>query len=130
MTLVTFAPQVLSDMLIGRMTDDRTLSGEANTVHTLIMHFSYLQVLDFLTTIAFMINGVKEANPFVRFAVKMSPSPISGLIVVKVFAIVLGIYCWRMGRQRLLSRINVVFAMVIAWNLIALILGTVALRTL
>jgi Domain of unknown function (DUF5658) len=94
------------------------------------MHFSYLQVLDFLTTIAFMINGVKEANPLVRLAVKMSPSPISGLIVVKVLAVLLGIYCWRMGRQRLLSRINIVFAMVIAWNLVALILGTVALRSL
>jgi hypothetical protein len=37
----------------------------------------------------------------------------------------LGIYCWRMGRNRLLSRINVMFALVIAWNMIALILGTV-----
>lgn len=99
-------------------------------MNQLLMHFSYLQVLDFLTTVAFMINGVKEANPLVRFAVKMSPSPISGLIVVKVLAVLLGIYCWRMGRQRLLSRINIVFAMVIAWNLVALILGTVALRTL
>ena len=99
-------------------------------MNQLLMHFSYLQVLDFLTTIAFMINGVKEANPLVRLAVKMSPSPISGLIVVKVLAVLLGIYCWRMGRQRLLSRINIVFAMVIAWNLVALILGTVALRSL
>jgi hypothetical protein len=104
--------------------------GEAKAVNQLLMHFSYLQVLDFLTTIAFMINGVKEANPLVRLAVKMSPSPISGLIVVKVLAVLLGIYCWRMGRQRLLSRINIVFAMVIAWNLVALILGTVALRSL
>jgi hypothetical protein len=29
-----------------------------------------------------------------------------------------------MGRQRLLSRINVLFAVVIAWNLVALIIGT------
>ena len=111
------------------MTDNlRTSVREATSVNQLFMNFSYLQVLDFLTTIAFMINGVKEANPLVRFAVRMSPSPISGLIVVKVLAVVLGIYCWRMGRQRLLSRINVVFAMVIAWNLVALIVGTLALR--
>jgi hypothetical protein len=62
--------------------------------------------------------------------VQMSPTPISGLVAVKVLAILLGIYCWRMGRQRLLSRINVVFAMVIAWNLVALIVGTLALRAL
>ena len=97
-------------------------------MNQLFLNFSYLQVLDFLTTIAFMINGVKEANPLVRFAVRMSPSPISGLIVVKVLAVMLGIYCWRMGRQRLLSRINLVFGAVIAWNLVALIVGTLALR--
>ena len=99
-------------------------------MNQLLLHFSYLQVLDFLTTIAFMLNGVKEANPLVRFALKMGPSPISGLIVVKVLAVLLGVYCWRMGRQRLLSRINIVFAMVIAWNLVALIVGTLALRAL
>ena len=99
-------------------------------MNQLLLHFSYLQVLDFLTTIAFMINGVKEANPLVRFALRLGPSPISGLIVVKVLAVLLGIYCWRMGRQRLLSRINIVFAMVIAWNLVALIVGTLALRAL
>ena len=99
-------------------------------MNQLLLHFSYLQILDFLTTIAFMINGVKEANPLVRFAVKVSPSPISGLLAVKVLAVILGIYCWRMGRDRLLSRINVVFAMVIAWNLVALIIGTLALRAL
>ena len=99
-------------------------------MNQLLLHFSYLQVLDFLTTIAFLINGVKEANPLVRFALKMGPSPISGLVVVKVLAVMLGIYCWRMGRQRLLSRINVVFAMVVAWNLVALIVGTLALRAL
>lgn len=99
-------------------------------MNQLLLHFSYLQILDFLTTIAFMINGVKEANPLVRFAVKVSPSPISGLLAVKVLAVLLGIYCWRMGRDRLLSRINVVFAFVIAWNLVALIIGTLALRAL
>jgi len=108
----------------------RTFTQGESQVNQLLLNFSYLQVLDFLTTIAFMVNGVKEANPFVRFAVKVSPNPVSGLIAVKVLAVLLGIYCWRMGRQRLLSRINIVFAMVIAWNLVALIVGTLALRAL
>jgi hypothetical protein len=54
------------------------------------------------------------------------PNPIGGLVLVKALAILLGVYCWRMGRQRLLARINIVFAMVIAWNLIALIAGTLS----
>ena len=94
-------------------------------MNQLLLHYSYLQVLDFLTTIAFLVNGVKEANPLVRLALNMGHNPIGSLIGVKVLAVVLGIYCWRMGRERLLSRINAMFAVVIAWNLVALIIGTV-----
>ena len=93
-------------------------------MNQLLLHYSYLQVLDFLTTIAFLVNGVKEANPLVRFALNMGGNPIGSLLGVKLLAVVLGIYCWRMGRQRLLSRINILFAVVIAWNLVALILGS------
>ncbi len=94
-------------------------------MNQLLLHYSYLQVLDLLTTIAFLVNGVKEANPLVRLALNFGHNPIGSLIGVKLLAVMLGIYCWRMGRERLLSRINVMFALVIAWNLIALILGTV-----
>lgn len=94
-------------------------------MNQLLLHYSYLQVLDFLTTIAFLVNGVKEANPMVRLALNLGHNPIGSLIGVKVLAVMLGFYCWRMGRERLLSRINAMFALVIAWNLIALILGTV-----
>jgi hypothetical protein len=101
------------------------VSTEGNSyINHLLVQFSYLQVLDFLTTIAFLVNGVKEANPVVRWALKVVPNPIGGLLLVKVLAILLGVYCWRMGRHRLLSKINIVFAMLIAWNLVALIAGT------
>jgi uncharacterized protein DUF5658 len=89
-----------------------------------LVHYSYLQVLDFLTTIAFLVNGVQEANPLVRFALAVVPNPIGGLIAVKLLATCLGVYCWRMGRQRLLTRINVLFAVLVAWNMVALIVGT------
>jgi hypothetical protein len=98
----------------------------ASQLNQALMHFSYLQVLDFLTTVAFLVNGIKEANPLVRLALKLGPSPVGGLILVKLLAIVLGVYCWRMGRQRLLSRINLFFAMLIAWNLVALIVGALS----
>jgi hypothetical protein len=93
-------------------------------VNQLLLHYSYLQVLDLLTTIAFLVNGVREANPLVRLALNIGHNPISSLIGVKLLAVMLGIYCWRMGRERLLSRINIMFALVITWNLIALILAT------
>lgn len=93
-------------------------------MNQLLLQYSYLQVLDFLTTIAFMINGVKEGNPLVRFAVESSAHPLGGLLVVKAAAIVLGLYCWIRGRNRLLSRINLLFALLVAWNLAALILAS------
>jgi hypothetical protein len=90
-----------------------------------LLQFSYLQVLDFLTTIAFMVSGVREGNPLVRLALGWAGNPLGGLIAVKLLAVALGIYCWRMGRRQLLSRINILFALLVAWNLIALILGAV-----
>jgi hypothetical protein len=90
-----------------------------------LVQFSYLQVLDFLTTIAFMVSGVREGNPLVRLALGWAGNPLGGLIAVKLLALALGLYCWRMGRRQLLSRINILFAVLVAWNLIALILGAV-----
>ena len=81
-------------------------------------------MLDFMTTLAFLLNGVGEANPVVRFALQYSPNPVGGLLVVKLVALALGVYCWRAGRQRLLFRINILFAILVAWNLLALIANT------
>jgi hypothetical protein len=91
-----------------------------------MLQYSYLQVLDFMTTIAFLLQGVKEGNPLVRFALAYAPNPLGGLLVVKLLAVGLGVYCWKVGKQRLLTRMNVMFAIVVAWNLGALILGSVA----
>ena len=88
----------------------------------LLFQYSYLQVLDFLTTIAFLLHGVQEGNPLVRWAINTFPDPLTGLLVVKLAAIGLGLFCWYRGRERLLLRINVMFAVLVAWNLVALIL--------
>lgn len=95
-------------------------------MNQLLLQYSYLQILDFLTTVAFLLTGVKEGNPFVRLIISLSPSAILGLLLVKAAAVILGLYCWRMGRERTLLRINILFAVVIAWNLVALIVGTAA----
>jgi hypothetical protein len=92
-------------------------------VNQLLLQYSYLQMLDLLTTVAFLLHGVHEGNPLVRLALRYSPHPLGGLLAVKMLALALGIYCWRCGHQRLLTRINILFAIVVAWNLIALIVG-------
>jgi hypothetical protein len=96
-------------------------------VNQLLIQYAYLQMLDFLTTVAFLLHGVKEANPLVRMALLYAPHPLGGLLLVKAAAVGLGIYCWMRGRNRLLGRINLMFAVVVAWNLAALIIQTAAL---
>jgi hypothetical protein len=52
-------------------------------MNQLLWQYSYLQVLDFLTTIAFLVHGVQEANPIVRFAMAVSPGVLPGLLARK-----------------------------------------------
>jgi len=99
-------------------------------VNQLLLQYSYLQILDFMTTVAFLLNGIREGNPLVRFALEYAPHPLGGLLAVKVLAIALGFYCWYGGRHRLLGRINILFATVVAWNLGALIVASLRLRVL
>ena len=89
----------------------------------LILQYTYLQILDFLTTVAFLLTGVQEGNPLVKWVLESAPTPLSGLIMVKLSALVLGFYCLRMNKGALLSKINMLFALVVAWNMIALIIA-------
>ena len=98
-------------------------------MNQLLLQYSYLQVLDLLTTVAFLVHGIREGNPLIRFALQYAPHPLGGLLMVKGVAIALGFYCWRRGRQRLLGRINILFAVVVAWNLAALILASLPNRS-
>ena len=93
-------------------------------MNNLILQYAYLQVLDLLTTIAFLINGVKEANPLVKGMMHVTSSPMMGLVLVKLLAMALGVYCWRIRKYRLLLRINILFALLVAWNIMALIAGS------
>jgi hypothetical protein len=94
-------------------------------VNQLLVQYSYLQVLDFLTTVAFLFHGIQEGNPVVRFALHYAPNPFAGLLLVKLAAMCLGLYCWRLDKQRLLIRMNIMFAVLVAWNLGALIVASV-----
>lgn len=87
----------------------------------LLVEFSYLQLLDLLTTAAFLAAGVREANPVVRLAMAAAPSPFGALVVLKILTFAAAAYCARSGRTRALLRMNVLFAALVVWNLIALL---------
>ncbi len=89
----------------------------------LLVQFSYLQLLDVLTTLAFLTTGVREANPIVRLAIAAAPSPLAGLLALKACAFAAAVYCSVSARTRALWRINVLFAALVVWNLVALILS-------
>ncbi len=90
-------------------------------MNTSLLIFGYFQFLDILTTVVFLLSGVQEANPVVKFALETAPNPILGLVIIKLAALGLAYYCWRMGRRSLLLRINILFAILVSWNLFALI---------
>jgi len=78
-----------------------------------------------VSTLAFLAYGVQEANPVVRWLMEMTATPLAGLVVLKLGAILLGVFAWRLNRHRLLARVNIFFALVVVWNLMALVLGAV-----
>jgi hypothetical protein len=107
------------------MPETGAVAREPKPLNLLLWQYSYLQVLDFLSTIAFLVNGVREGNPVVRMVLGAGINPIYSLLLVKLLAILLGLYCWRAGKHQLLARINLLFALLVAWNLVALIMASV-----
>lgn len=89
---------------------------------TALLRYSYLQLLDILTTLVFLGKGVEEINPIVRGAMTVLPSHLMALLAIKTIAVFFGVYCWQSGRARLLARANVFFAFLVAWNLVAIVL--------
>ena len=107
---------------------DSTIGSVEETPYTVVamgalVQFSYLQLLDLLTTVAFMVTGVKEANPFVVAMMKHADNPLIGLLLVKLLAVALGWYCWKRGRMGILTKANMFFAVLVAWNLVALVMA-------
>ncbi len=86
----------------------------------LLIQFSYLQALDILTTLAFLLHGAQEANPLLRILMGIT-SPLVVLITAKTFALGLAAFCWLSKRQRILRLANTAYACLVVWNLVALI---------
>lgn len=91
---------------------------------SVLLQYCYLQTLDVLTTVAVLRNGLDEGNPIVRALIQTTSSPWHGLLLAKLIALALGIYCWHIRKGRLLERVNVCYAFLVAWNIVALIIGS------
>jgi hypothetical protein len=87
-----------------------------------VLVFSCLQILDVISTEAFLTLGVSEGNPLVRASFAMGSNPIAGLLLTKLLAVSIAVCCWLKGRERVLNRASFVFALVIVWNLSIVVL--------
>ena len=87
----------------------------------LLWEFIYLQILDILTTITFLMQDVREGNPIVKWAISAAPHPIGGLILLKLFAVALAVFCVARSRHRLLRDVNIFFACLVVYNLVVII---------
>jgi hypothetical protein len=90
----------------------------------LLAQFAYLQLLDLLTTLTNLASGVGEANPMIRSLFVIAGSALGGLLAAKAVALGLALHCWRGRRLRLLGRVNLFYAGLVAWNLVALLVQT------
>jgi hypothetical protein len=107
-------------------THDGPLISKIATVNKALSLFILIQCLDILTTLIFLSKGINEANPLVSWALSNARSPWVGLVVAKLFAALIGQYCYRSGRLTLLRRANVGYSIVVVWNLIAIAAGILA----
>ena len=81
-----------------------------------VLIFAYLQVLDFLTTLAGFRMGASEASPFIVKLIQMA-GPVMGVAASKGVALVLASLCVAVGRSRLIVWANYWYAGLIVWNL-------------
>lgn len=77
--------------------------------------FLFLQLLDFMTTLIGLRLGGTELSPFIRWM--MSFDVVLGLGSVKLLGVVMGGYCLMTKRYRVIGWVNIIFALLVVWNL-------------
>jgi hypothetical protein len=80
--------------------------------------FLGLQVLDVLTTMVGLHLGAQEGSTFIGHL--LQSGPLSGLIISKILAAGLAAFAVFLNRKRVLVFLNIWFAGVVGWNLIAI----------
>lgn len=89
-------------------------------IHLLV----FLQVMDFLTTLIGLRLGAQEVNPIVRHF--MGWGPAAGILIAKALAFAVGGFLvWLRGlrRDRVVTALNYIFAGVVLWNGLNLLLA-------
>jgi hypothetical protein len=69
-----------------------------------------------LTTLIFLRQGVAEGNPLIAWVLH-GQSPWPGLIAAKAVATMMGFYCYRNGRMKVLRLANLGYVAIVTWNL-------------
>ena len=80
--------------------------------------FLGLQVLDVITTMIGLHFGAQEGSTFIGHL--LQSGPLSGLIISKILAAGLAAFAVFLNRKRVLVFLNIWFAGVVGWNLIAI----------
>jgi len=81
--------------------------------------FFALQALDVITTLIGLQLGAKEGSIFVGQLIQLGP--VAGLLLAKLFAVLLVLAAIRFRRQRVIVFLNYWFAVVVTWNLGAIL---------
>ena len=87
-----------------------------------IQIFVYLQLLDFLTTMAGFKEGAYEVSPFIAKLIHSS-SPLLGLVASKVIGLAVAGLCIGLNKVRLIGWINYWYAGLVVWNLCVILVA-------
>jgi hypothetical protein len=90
--------------------------------------FMYLQVLDFVTTIAGFRLGLIEGSPIVHWVTQTHVGPVLGVAASKLLAFMLGGICCWLRRHSLLRKMNYWYVAAVTWNFTLLIASSKLLR--
>lgn len=78
-----------------------------------------MQALDVLTTMIGLRLGAGEASVFVGRLIQLGP--LAGLLLAKLFAVLLVMAAIRYKRQRVIVFLNYWSAAVVTWNLVTIV---------
>jgi hypothetical protein len=96
------------------------VTGAIRTKANVLSVFLALQCLDALTTLIFLSKGVREGNPVVSGMLPFVHAQWVGLVAVKLFAMLIGFYCYRSRKFAALRIASVGYAGIVGWNLLTI----------
>lgn len=76
---------------------------------------AFLQIMDFFTTIIFLLLGVSEANLLARFFLRLT-NPLLGFLIFKASFLILMFLAWYLNRIRAVIWANYFYMAVVLWN--------------